>query len=229
MSLALAGRTLKRVQLIDDEPSVRSGYHYAVEELDLEPAEVLGPIPNWQKLLSSFDPWTDAVICDFNLKTKNYSVCNGDELVARLYEQHYPAVLCTRFHDQLPETVRAKRRMIPVILKPAELSAESLNAAFDTCIREFAGEFSSPRKPWRSLIRVEGGERLSGDQLRLNVVISSWDPEIGLSFDVPIANNPALEYLSQCIQKGDVGRVYGMVNIGAERSDDVFIDKWTLP
>jgi hypothetical protein len=228
LSLALADRTLERVQLIDDEPSVRSGYHYAVEELHLAPTEVLGPIPNLQALLSSFNQQHDAVICDYNLKTKNYSTFNGDELVAKLYENGYPAVLCTRFNDQLPEAVRARRRMIPVILKPTELSAESLTAAFTTCIEEFAGHFSAPRKPWRSQIRVEGGELLAGDQLRLNVVISSWDPSIGLSFDVPIAKNPALEYLSQCVQRGDIGRVYGKVNIGADRADDIFIHDWVM-
>ena len=132
----------------------------------------------------------------------------------------------TTFH--CPEAIRPRRRIIPVILKPADLSAESLTSAFSTCINEFAGQFSAPRKPWCTQIRVEGGEKLADEQLRLNVVISSWDPSIGLSFDVPIANNPALEYLSQCIQRGDIGRVYGMVNIGADRADDVFIHDWVM-
>lgn len=229
MSLALSDRTIERIHLIDDDPAVRGGYHSAFEDFELEAAEVLGPIPNLQTLLSSFDAQRDAVICDYNLKTKNYSMFNGDELVAKLYEQHYPAVLCTRWNDQLPEAVRAKRRMIPVILRPTDLSAESLSAAFETCIGEFSGHFSVSRRPWRSLIRVEGGEPLPGDLLRLNVVISSWDPSIGLTIDVHIADNPTLQYLSQCIQKGDVGRVYGMANVGAERADDVFIDGWAMP
>lgn len=229
MSLALAGQTtLQRVQLIDDDPSVRSSYHYAVEELHLSPMEVAGPIPDIQALLSSFRPGQDAVICDFNLKQKKYSMFNGDELVAMFYDQHYPAVLCTRFNE-LHDAIRARRRKIPVILKPSELTSDALHAAFDVCTKEFRGEFSSVRKPWRAQVRVEGGEILTGNNLRVNVVVSAWDPSIGLIFDIPIENNPALQFVKNSIEKGEVARVYGMVNVGAERSDDVFIDNWALP
>lgn len=227
MSLALADRIINTVRLIDDDAHVRAGYSYCVEDLNIAAEEISGPITDCGRLINLFDQNHDAVICDFNLKTKNYSTHNGDEIVSSLYARKIPAVLCTRWASDLPEPVRHRRRQIPVVLTPNDLTSESLREAFSICINEFSGEFSVLRRPWRTLVRVEGGEDVGGGHFRLNVVIPAWNPSIGLTFVVPTTGNAALS--SICKQAtSDIVRIFGQVNLGAEKEEDIYIDGWSL-
>jgi hypothetical protein len=228
LSLQLSDRVIERVHLIDDDPHVRHGYRYSVEDLELNADEVTGPIGSFDELLRSFDTTRDAAICDFQLTTKNYSNHNGDELVSRLYSRNIPAVLCTRWAGHLPDQVRYRRRSIPVVLNPSELSSDSIAEAFNTCTKEFAGNFADSRRPWRTLIRVESCERAGTTQLRLNVIIPAWDPQVGLTFVVPATDSDAIRHISERIGDGDVIRAFGQVNLGAETPDDLYIDQWTL-
>lgn len=228
MSLALVDRTINTVRLIDDDASVRAGYRYSVEDLNIAAEEITGPITDFQGLISLFDRTHDAVICDFNLKTKNYSARNGDEIVSSLYAMQIPAVLCTRWAGDLPEPVRHRRRQIPVVLSPNDLSSDSLRDAFEVCVNEFSGEFSVLRRPWRTLVRVEGGEELGGGYFRLNVVIPAWNPSIGLTFVVPTLGNDVLSKICAQVTQQDIVRVFGHVNLGAEKEEDIYIDAWSL-
>lgn len=228
MSLAFANRNIERVHLIDDDVNVRQGYRYSVEDLGLDAEEVVGPIKSLRDLATNFDNDHDAAICDFNLKTKNYSSQNGDELVSMLYEMKVPAVLCTRFADDLPEPVRHRRRQIPVVLLPNQLSADSIREAFEICLQEFSGNFTAARKPWRTMIRIEGGEEVGGGHFRLNLVIPAWNPSIGLTFVVPAKQDMALQEICAHVAKGEIYRCFGHVNLGAEKGEDIFIDMWSL-
>lgn len=229
MSLALVDRTIERVRLIDDNPEVRSGYRFPVEDMHLNPEEVTGPLGDLTSFLNSFDPQRDAVISDFQLNSGNYSPFNGDELVMRLYQRKLPVVMCTRYADVLPEPVRARRRYIPVVFKSAQLTSESLIEAFNLCANEYSEIFVPTRRPWRARVRIEGIEKLTGNQLRLNVVIPGWDLHTALSFDVPITkSNSTLEHLAKMSGTEDVISIFGTVNLGAERAEDIYIDEWSM-
>lgn len=229
MSLALANsRNIQTVRLIDDDASVRSGYRYSVEDLELTANEIVGPINDIEGLIKLFDPTRDAAICDFNLKTKNYSTRNGDELVSSLYAKKIPAVLCTRYARDLPDPVRHRRRQIPVVLLPSEITSDSLREAFEICVNEFAGEFSALRRPWRTMVRIEGGEESGSGHFRLNVVIPAWNPNVGLTYVVPTSGNGELDTICAQVAKGEILRVFGQVNLGAEKEEDIYIDAWSL-
>ncbi len=227
MSLAFADRTINTVRLIDDDANVRAGYSYFVDDLNIAAEEIDGPITSPQQLIGLFDLKHDAAICDLNLKTKNYSTYNGDEIVSSLYDMKIPAVLCTRWAGDLPEPVRHRRRQIPVVLSTSDLTSDSLRDAFQICINEFAGKFSELRRPWRTLIRVEGGENVGGDHFRLNIVIPAWNPNIGLTFVVPTTGNPVLSNICKKATH-DIVRIFGQVNLGAEKEEDIYIDGWSL-
>ena len=229
LSLSLIDRNIDRVRLIDDNPDVRGLYRYAVEDMDLNPDEIDGPLGDLPNFLKSFDHSRDAVISDFHLKSSNYSSFNGDELVMQLYKQHLPVVMCTRYADVLPEQVRARRRYIPVILKSDEINSDSLSHGFDLCAKEFAGIYLPSRRPWQAVVRVEGVERLAGNILRLNIVIPGWDLHTALSFDIPTTeSNGALNYLANLNQHDEAISLFASVNLGAEKADDVYIDEWSL-
>lgn len=229
MTLTFQDRSIERVRLIDDNAGVRQGYRYPVEELDIAAEEVIGPITDITTLLASFDINHDAVICDFNLKVKNYSSINGDEIVSGLYKKNFPAVLCTRIDKHLPEAIRRSRRHIPVVLSPNELSSETLGNAFHTCIEEFKGNFSPMRRPWKTLIRIEGGELIgNGELLRVNAIIPEWNPSVLISFEWLINKNEALINARDRLTKGEIVRLYATVNVGAEEADELFVEDWSL-
>lgn len=229
MSLALAQRTINRVRLIDDNQKVRRGYRLPLMDLDVDAEEVSGPIADIGSLARSFDHQHDAVICDFNLKVSNYSSINGDEIVAGLYQRRVPAVLCTKYERHLPEDIRRRRRNIPIVISPEELSSETLAAGFLICVNEFADNFLPTRRPWKTLIRVEGGEEnAAAGLIKLNMIIPAWDPKIGVTFDLQVGNNPALKHVREHLPKGEIIRLYAMVNLGAEQYEDLYVDSWTL-
>ena len=228
MSLPIADRQITTVRLIDDDANVREGYRYSVDDLDLVPQEVADPITDINQFAALFDRSHDAAICDFNLKAKNYSAFNGDELVSRLYSMQIPALLCTRWAGHLPDPVRYRRRQIPVVLPPGDLSPSSIRDAFILCIDEFAGQFSEARKPWRAMIRFEGGEPAGADDYRFNIVIPAWNPSVGLTFVVPRAGNDVLKTIYGRLSSGEIARAFGQVNLGAEKEEDVYVDSWSL-
>ncbi|MBI4996581.1 MAG: hypothetical protein HZC22_06715 [Rhodocyclales bacterium] len=228
MPLSLASRTLTNVRLIDDDPALRAMYRYSVDDLELNPVEENGPIGSGDTYLSMLNLTTDAVICDLNLKTRDYSSQNGDELVSTLYSHQVPVVLCTRYADELPDAIRHRRRKIPIVLSPKALSGDTVRDAFLTCLNEFEGNFSTQRKPWRTVVRVESGEAVGTGYCRLGVVVPAWDPNSGLTFVVPIDDNAALMEICKRVQVGEEMRVFAQVNLGAESAGDIYIDEWAL-
>ena len=226
MNTVRNGHAIERVRLIDDDDLVRSGYRYCVEELDLNPSEVFGPILSADELINGFDPLKDAVICDFNLRVKNYSAINGDELVSQLYRRQFPVVLCTRYDDHLPAAVRRNRKTIPVVLSPADLHPDSLREAFRLCSGEFAGEYSRERKPRRTQVRVEGGERLPDGTLRINLLVPTWSSVTLIEVDLLESAGAVYQRVWSSIQLGEVARFMAEVNIGAESPEDIFVADW---
>jgi hypothetical protein len=226
--LELVGRSIKSVKLIDDDEYVRSNYREYVEDMELAAEEVKGPIRDFTQLLQLFDFKHDAAVCDFDLKTKNYSSWNGDEVVASLYRQGVPAVLCTRWDGHLPQAVRNKRRSIPVVVSPTNFSPEALLSAFTLCLREFRGEFSEHRKPWRALVRVESAETFPDGHFRLNLIVPGWNPNSGLTFVYAPGGNTVLEEVRSRVQKGEIVRAFAQVNLGAETADDVYVEEWSF-
>jgi hypothetical protein len=228
MSLTLLDKSIERVRLIDDDEDVRHGYAVHVEDMDIAVADEEGPIHDLCSLLASINKSQDAVICDFNLKIKNYSSINGDEIVSGLYRSNIPALLCTRNEPHLHEAIRRKRRYIPVVLSPKKMTQETIVHAFKTCIEEFKGVFAPPRKPWRTMLRIEGGESTSDGLLKVNAVIPEWDPSTLLNFEWHIGDNEALLLAKRSIESGDILRLYATVNVGADTQDDLFIEDWSL-
>jgi len=227
MGITFLDKSIERVRLIDDDEDVRQGYAVHVEDMDIAVNDEKGPIHDLTSLLSTIQG-QDAVICDFNLKVKNYSSINGDEIVSGLYRSHIPAVLCTRNEPHLNEAIRRKRRYIPVVLSPKKMTHETIIHAFQTCIEEFNGVFAPPRRPWRTMLRIEGGESTSDGLLRVNVVIPEWDPSTLLNFEWQMSDNEALQLAKKSVENGDILRMYATVNVGADVQDDIFVEEWSL-
>lgn len=162
-----------------------------------------------------------AAICDHHLKKHDYSVVDGAELIAELYQNRFPALLCTRWGDAQPEVIRKYRRYIPVLLSPDELDPDSIYRGLETCVREFEGDLAVSRKPWPSTVRLEDYDPSDGAQQRLYVVVPSWNPNHVVTLFVESIPREILD----TFQAG-TNRVFADVNIGAELESDLYFDNW---
>lgn len=219
MPLTIEDRVIERVQIVDDEPSAREAYSFSVEDLDLIP--VLADQPqytNVQQFIEMIRINTHAAICDYHLSTRNYATFDGGMTVAQLYQQQFPAILCTRYYDSEIDSIRPYRQHIPVLLNPDNLEPETIEDGFRRCIAEFKGRVPPSRRAWRSLIRVDHMDEEKG---YFYVVVPGWNPNktIRLRFeDVP-------KEVSSRIRKGQ-DRLHAKANIGAENYEDLYFANW---
>lgn len=219
MPLEIADTSIERVRIIDDEPDVREVYRYPVEELDLEPIPVEGPLPDLNDFVIETITAADAVICDYKLRIRNYANFDGAETVARLYKEKFPAILCTKWELAGLDEMRKYRRFIPVLLSPDELDPDSIVQGFQQCIEEFTEIYKTNRRSWRTLVRVEDFDT---ERQNLYIVIPAWDP----SKVIRLMGN---DLPSGIIERlGDQTRFHAHVNVGAERNEDLFFEKWEV-
>jgi hypothetical protein len=221
MSIQLADRTIKRIAIIDDQADVRASYEFNVEDLGLESVSEAGPLDSLINVVAGMAEKSDAAICDYNLKVKDYSAFNGAELVAALYKAFFPALLCTKWHTASIDEMRPYRRFIPTLLDPGDLDPSSISSGLEVCIREFAGTYLPIRKPWRALIRVEDVRGTQGTSF-VYVIIPSWNTKevVRLPHDV---------FPEELIPRLRTGaRIHARVNLGAENHEELFFEDWEI-
>ena len=221
MPLTINDRTIRRVRIVDDEPSVRNAYELSVEDLDLEPVQAEGPLLDLVHFIDETMEVADAAILDHQLRVSNYADFDGAETVAKLYQRQFPAVLCTTYGEAKIDEMRRYRRYIPVLLNPDELEPESLVRGFEQCVQEFSNHYQPSRKPWRTLLRVETeGQEKSEWAGFFFVVIPAWDPHI----KIRLRRNDLPCIIQKRIAPG--ARFHAHVNIGAETHEELFFENW---
>ena len=221
MARTIGAATIERVSIIDDDQSAREGYEHAVEDLGLQAVPEVGPLlPTIRELVERLPNGAEAVLCDYRLRIRGgYSTFDGDAIVARCYQRHFPAVLCTRFVDADIDLIRGFSRFIPALLRPEELDPDTLWHGFERCIAEFQGDFAPSRKPWRTLVRVEEVES-SGSATWIYVVLPGWNRRQVirlLSEHLP----PQIRKLAQPGR-----RFHAKVNVGADSHEQIYFDDW---
>lgn len=220
MPLQLVGKKIERITIVDDDANARQAYEFSVEDLGLEPLSKEGPLPqSIDSFLKQLLESSEALLCDYHLKTTVYANFDGDELVGRCYKKGFPAVLCTAYTDFDVTLMRSRRRFIPVLLKPDEVEPDAIARGLENCLNEFNNEFLPSRKPWRTLVRVEEVEEDS-NQKYFYVVVPGWDTrkKIRLYFD----DLPST--MHKVIKAGK--RFHAQVNVGAEIDGDLYFDGW---
>jgi hypothetical protein len=221
MSVQLADRTIQRIAIIDDQADVRASYEFNVEDLGLESVSEAGPLGELRKVVQAIPGKSDAAICDYNLKVRDYSTFNGAELVAALYKASFPALLCTKWHTASIDEMRSYRRYIPTLIDPSDLDPSAISSGLEACIREFSGYFLPVRKPWRALIRVEDVRSTQGVPF-IYVIVPSWNAQEV----VRLPNDVFPEELIPLIKPGV--RVHAKVNLGAENQEQLFFEEWEV-
>lgn len=208
-------RGIKRIDIIDDQEYVRLGYGEVIKDLGAEPVYERGPLPLLSDFVRAFE--CDAAISDLSLRVSRYAEFDGAELVAALYEHKKPAVLCTQWQARIDD-IRRYRRFIPCVLSSQQLNVDSIERGIEDCMREFRGDFSQSRRPWRTLVRFE-----EVDAHFAYMVIPAWSSS-GVKLmvqDLPDWLQHRLGALS-----GEILRTYVHCNLGAEHDGELYFFDW---
>jgi hypothetical protein len=220
MAVDLLGVTIGTVAVIDDDPNVREGYEFNVHDADLESHLEAGPLePDPRKVVERTRSRAQAALCDHHLGIRTYASFYGAELVAAYYEAGVPAVLCTRWETAHLDWIRPYRDRIPVLIRPDELNPDSLIAGFEACLMEMQQGPGPERVTYRAHVHVVD---VDPQQLTAFVLVPAWIE------DTPV--RLLIERLPPTIAKlikaeRDV-RLHAAVNLGAERSEDLFFGDW---
>lgn len=213
--MKIHNRDIDRVLILDDESLVRDSYVYPVEDLDIEPFKVDGPIDSPRSIIDTVSTLSDVILCDLQLKQHRYSQYNGDFLMEAFYKANIPGVLCTSYTDV--QISRQRLRYIPSLVKTTEFGPEVFVKAWERCIKELNGSFHPTRKPWRALVRIE---EVVEEQHYLYAIVPAWDVRSKIKIyleDVPPEIRPLLM---------EDKRLHAWVNIGAENHEHLFFESW---
>jgi len=220
MPITIAARAIQRISIIDDQAPVRESYEFSVEELGVEPVSEAGPLAPLQAFVKDVRQRAQAAICDYNLKVRDYSPFNGAELAAAFYKSQFPAVLCTKWHTASIDEMRPYRRFIPSLVDPAKLDPTSIKLGIEACIREFAGQFLTVRRPWRTLVRVEDKRTSDQGVIFLYVVVPAWNSNEVVRLPSEIIPPNILDKLHPG------SRLHARVNLGANGNEELFFEDW---
>lgn len=208
----------ERILVVDDDPGAREVFSFPIEELGKKAVKEKGPITDIREFIAEFPHKADAILSDYHLKKRGeYASFNGDVLVAECYKNGIPGLLCTQYTDVATELNRYHLRFIPSLLKTNSPDPDSILISLNRCRDEISGSFHPTRKPWRTLVRIDGVDE---EGSYCHVIVPAWNPNqaIRLYFDsIP-------SELHRLLEPGR--RLHALVNIGAESFEDVFFEKW---
>jgi hypothetical protein len=208
---------LQRVALVDDDQSVRAGYHWTVEDAGLIAVDEAGPLGTIEEASRIIQSDSDAALCDHQLQVHDYAYFSGAELTASLNTQQFPAILCTRWEEAHIDYIRPYRRWIPVLMRPEELNPESLVQSISVCRQEFESGPADFRRPWRTQIHVA---EIDVDNDLFYVELPSWSRDLVIRLRGDILPDS----LRSSIEPGM--RLHAQVNAAAETAEDLYFIDW---
>lgn len=223
--MQVEGRIISRVLLVDDSPEIRCFYGMSLDDLEAKTEEVES-LPDLQNFVSSVS-MSDGVVCDLNLNTGFYSKVNGDVIVSTLYGRKSPAVLCSRDAESV-SSVRRLRHAIPCLIEAKNLNPDTVNSAFELCLKEFKGEYSFSRKPFPTLIRFENLIFQTDHFIKTAVVIPGWDSGSLVEVDIAPEDGAIYKAVKDAFAHGEIFRCKATVNLQVEVLKDLYVTGWKI-
>ena len=212
--MQIQGRAISRALIVDDDPAARDSYEYAIEELNLQPVPIEGPLDDLPSFIDKIQH-SDVLLCDYHLRKRPYASCDGDQLIAECYKAKVPGVLCTTFTDI---TLRRDRlRYIPGLIKTGSPEPDDLVRAWARCLSELDGNFEPSRRPWRTLVRIE---EVDPARKFVYVIVPPWDVRRKVRIDMDSLPPPIQQRLEPD------RRFHALVNTGSESHEDLFFEAW---
>jgi hypothetical protein len=219
------------VAIIDDDPSAAKVTQMVVEDAGLQPW-LIERDPSLQRLSKERAMKSvargilqnaESAVCDHRLRPQGFAKFDGAELVAFLIGKRFPAVLISQFVDQdYDVSIRHWRAKLPSVITRDEFRADTLLAALRMCRSEIDGELTPQRRPHRVLIKIVDIQN-EANQRVVDAIVPSWSRQTAVRF--PFAIVPPR--LHRRLEKE--GYLIAQVNLGANRPEDLFFDKFEIP
>ncbi len=214
--------SIQKIAIIDDDKSEAEMAGWEVKEAGFEPLIINGQFLQLEDLSQVIHAEAQAALCDHRLGYFGFANFPGAKLVAHLYDLNIPAILITQYADiDKGVSIRNWRDKIPVLLSRDEADASTIMRGLEDCLNELHGQIPNTRKPYRVLLSVKEVGTESNLSV-IDVIIPSWNPLRAVRF--PASLIPP--NLQKCIKPG--ARFIAQVNIGAEKSDDLYFKGFEL-
>jgi hypothetical protein len=215
----------QRIAILEDDPENRDRWAGLVTLCGAIPVPVGPPAPELMELEAFLtDENASMVMCDHRLFERNYANYFGAAAVAVSYRSGRGGVLVTSYEsDDAESSIREHRRWIPALVHATTLKRDVLETAMLQADREARQHLPArERVPYRTIMTIKNVVP-KGDKIIVKVLMSQWDPEVEVGF--PIHMLP--ESMRAKASPGNM--LIAQVNLEADRSEDLFFDKFELP
>jgi hypothetical protein len=221
---ALQALPNKKIAIVDDDKILAKATAWDIEEAGYEPFLLVdGYFTDVNKLVSLIVENAQGAVCDHRLSNSRLANFYGAELVAALYEQKLPSLLITQYIEMDTSlSIRRWRRKIPVLLSRDEADASSISKGIEDCRLELRGDIPSTRRPYRTIVRITNIDKESNERV-IDAFVPGWNPHKAVRFPASLIPE---EIRDEVLKPGV--RLFAHVNIGADKSDDLYFDKFEL-
>ena len=213
----------KSVAIIEDDQDHSNVLVFTLEDAGFNPKQIENKqYSEVSELVHIISNEADYAICDHRLTWNNYAQFSGAELVFDLYDRQIPSILTSNYTTiDINTKIRKYLINIPVLLHSDRCTEDEIVKGFDLCEKEFNNEVSTQRRPHKSLLLIENVEMGLGEKL-IEVFIPSLTFDERIQFPI----NMVQESLRESVLKG--ARLFAEINIGANKSDEVFLKNFEL-
>jgi CheY-like chemotaxis protein len=217
----------RRVAIFEDNPRNRERLSDMVRRCGAIALPVNGPAPALNGLKAFLKTQqADLVVCDHHLSQKDdYAPFLGAEAVAKCYELGIAAILVTAFENTDAESsLRVFRRRIPALIRsPDNFDRTHVEAALLQAEKEVhENNPSRERVPHRAVMTVQRIEQHASTKI-VKVMMAQWNAGLEVGFPLELVPTAFQSH----VKPGKL--LIAEVNIGAERQEDLFFDKFELP
>ena len=215
-----------RVAVIDDVMGQAVTTAGIAEEARLVPSiisEAHGVFKYPQQLLKLVqDSDCSAVIADHRLSQTGFASFTGAEFVASLYDLGMPAVLLSTFSAIDGDTsIKLHRARIPSLIPRNSLDPREIMVGLKLSESELAGRMSAERRPWRTLVRIEGISN-EGEIPVADAIIHTWKPDLAIRYPLDLIEDVSIrEHLAS--NSSWPVRLLAEVNVGCDDANDLFL------
>jgi hypothetical protein len=213
----------KKIAVVDDDRGLAEVTAWDIEEAGYEPFLLVeGYFTDVNELASRIMENTQGAVCDHRLSNSGLTNFYGAELVATLYDLKLPSLLITQYTEMDTSlSIRKWRSKIPVLLSRDTADASSIAKGIEDCRLELHGNMPSTRKPHRTIVRITNIDEESHESV-VDAFVPGWNPQKAVRFPASLVPENIRDALKPNV------RLFAYVNIGAEKSDDLYFEKFEL-
>ncbi|RKZ54095.1 MAG: hypothetical protein DRR16_00875 [Candidatus Parabeggiatoa sp. nov. 3] len=221
MLLTMNEKPIKKVAVVNDTATNRDEMAESLIEIGLEPIIQTSRLNSIEDCITTVMNQAEAAILEHHFKSDYYANFRGAEVVAQLYRQHFPSLLVTAWAEADRDNIHPFRRHIPVLIRSNQAEPESIIGGFEQCLNEFKNSYSSERKPWRTLVRIEEVHQDS-EKTMVYAMVPAWNPRQVVKFPLslfPMNLQASVEPEARFLAK---------VNIGATHYDELYFTDFNI-